>query len=265
MEIRPLTPADLRFLGDIDATVESTQYLHLERIGEGVAVSMRVEARPLREKKIMPNPIDDDLAMSYRQIASASDEGIALAAEHDGQLVAAAVAQPQPGHATMRLLDVRVDYDFRRQGIASAMAFQIIQETRDADLRAVAAEVLTSNFPANQFLLKIGFDLSGIDVRRHSNHDMVKESATLFWYAALAATSLVFGAAYTLWMYKRVVFGPIANDHVARLKDINLREVLFLALLAVVVLGMGVWPQPMSVVLHTSVNDLLAHVAQSKL
>jgi GNAT superfamily N-acetyltransferase len=185
MEIRSLTPNDLRFLGDIDATIESTQYLHLERSGEGVAVSMRVEARPLREKKIIANPIEDDLAMSYRQIASGADEGIVLAAEHEGQLVAAALAQPQPGHATMRLLDLRVEYGFRRQGLASAMAFQIIQQTREADLRAVAAEVLTSNFPANQFLLKIGFDLSGIDLRRHSNHDMVKESATLFWYAAL--------------------------------------------------------------------------------
>jgi NADH-quinone oxidoreductase subunit M len=66
-------------------------------------------------------------------------------------------------------------------------------------------------------------------------------------------------------MYKRVVFGAVANDHVAQLRDINLREVLFLALLAVVVLGLGIWPQPMSQVLHTSVNDLLAHVAQSKL
>jgi NADH-quinone oxidoreductase subunit M len=86
-----------------------------------------------------------------------------------------------------------------------------------------------------------------------------------FWYAALAATSLVFGAAYTLWMYKRVVFGAVANSHVAQLKDIGGREALFLALLALAVLAMGVWPQPMSAVLHTSVNDLLAHVAQSKL
>jgi NADH-quinone oxidoreductase subunit M len=86
-----------------------------------------------------------------------------------------------------------------------------------------------------------------------------------FWYAALAATSLVFGAAYTLWMYKRVVFGAVANDHVARLKDVNPREVLFLAVLAMIVLALGIWPQPMSAVLHTSVNDLLAHAAQSKL
>jgi len=86
-----------------------------------------------------------------------------------------------------------------------------------------------------------------------------------FWYAALAATSLVFGAAYTLWMYKRVVFGAVANDHVAQLQDINPREVVFLAALAMIVLALGIWPQPMSAVLHTSVNDLLAHVAQSKL
>jgi NADH-quinone oxidoreductase subunit M len=86
-----------------------------------------------------------------------------------------------------------------------------------------------------------------------------------FWYAALAATTLVFGAAYTLWMYKRVVFGAVVNSHVAELKDISAREALFLALLAAAVLMMGIWPQPMSAVLHTSVSDLLAHAAQSKL
>lgn len=86
-----------------------------------------------------------------------------------------------------------------------------------------------------------------------------------FWYAALAATSLVFGAAYTLWMYKRVVFGAVANGDVAALKDIGAREALFLALLAAAVLGMGIWPQPMSAVLNISVQDLLGYVAQSKL
>ena len=80
-----------------------------------------------------------------------------------------------------------------------------------------------------------------------------------FWYAALAATTLVFGAAYTLWMYKRVVFGAVANDHVAQLKDVGVREVLFLALLAAAVLAMGIWPQPLSAMLHTSVSDLLGH------
>jgi NADH-quinone oxidoreductase subunit M len=85
-----------------------------------------------------------------------------------------------------------------------------------------------------------------------------------FWYAALAATTLIFGAAYTLWMVKRVIFGAVANHHVAELKDINLREFLVLGLLAVAVLAMGVWPNPFAEVLHVSVNDLLNHVTQIK-
>ena len=85
-----------------------------------------------------------------------------------------------------------------------------------------------------------------------------------FWYAFLAATTLIFGAAYTLWMCKRVVFGPIANDHVAKLKDIGCREFVFLALLAVAVLFMGLYPKPFTDVMHTSVTDLLNHVTQKK-
>jgi NADH-quinone oxidoreductase subunit M len=86
-----------------------------------------------------------------------------------------------------------------------------------------------------------------------------------FWYAFLAATTLVFGAAYTLWMYKRVIFGAVANANVAALKDIDAREALVLGLLAVAVLAVGVYPYPFVEVLHTSVNDLIAHVMQSKL
>jgi NADH-quinone oxidoreductase subunit M len=86
-----------------------------------------------------------------------------------------------------------------------------------------------------------------------------------FWYAAFAVTTLVFGAAYTLWMYKRVIFGAVANHHVAQLEDIGAREGLVLALLAAAVLLFGIYPQPMSEVLRTSVGDLLDHVAKSKL
>jgi NADH-quinone oxidoreductase subunit M len=86
-----------------------------------------------------------------------------------------------------------------------------------------------------------------------------------FWYAFAAATTLIFGAAYTLWMYKRVIFGAVANAHVAELKDINLREFLVLGLLAAAVLFMGVWPEPFAELMHTSVNDLLAHVMHRKL
>jgi NADH-quinone oxidoreductase subunit M len=86
-----------------------------------------------------------------------------------------------------------------------------------------------------------------------------------FWYAFLAASTLIFGAAYTLWMYKRVIFGAVANDHVAHLHDITLREKLIFALLAVAVLVMGLYPLPVSEVLHASVNDLLVHLARSKI
>jgi NADH-quinone oxidoreductase subunit M len=85
------------------------------------------------------------------------------------------------------------------------------------------------------------------------------------WYAFAAATTLVFGAAYTLWMYKRVIFGQVANDHVATLNDATPREIVFLALLAVAVLGMGLWPYPVLDVMHASVGQLLQQVSVSKL
>jgi NADH-quinone oxidoreductase subunit M len=86
-----------------------------------------------------------------------------------------------------------------------------------------------------------------------------------FWLAFVAATTLVFGAAYTLWMYKRVIFGPVANSHVAALKDLDGRELLVLGSLAVAVLFMGVYPLPFTEVMHASVSELLRHVALSKL
>jgi len=86
-----------------------------------------------------------------------------------------------------------------------------------------------------------------------------------FWIGALSATALIFGAAYTLWMYKRVYFGEITNDHVRTLEDINAREFLMLAVLAVAVLWMGLYPKPFTDVMHVSVTELLKHVATSKL
>jgi NADH-quinone oxidoreductase subunit M len=86
-----------------------------------------------------------------------------------------------------------------------------------------------------------------------------------FWYAFAAASTLIFGAAYTLWMYKRVIFGAVANHHVAELTDINLREKIIFAILTIFVLGMGLYPLPLAEVMHVSVKDLLAHVAISKL
>jgi NADH-quinone oxidoreductase subunit M len=85
------------------------------------------------------------------------------------------------------------------------------------------------------------------------------------WYAALAATTLIFGAAYTLWMYKRVVFGEARNPEVAALPDVDRREAAVLTVLALAVLVMGLWPNPFLDVMHASVEHLLAQVGQSKL
>jgi NADH-quinone oxidoreductase subunit M len=86
-----------------------------------------------------------------------------------------------------------------------------------------------------------------------------------FWYAAVAATILIFGAAYTLWMTKRVFFGDVANAHVAALQDLNKREFLILAVLAVLVIGFGIYPHPITEMTHATVEQLLGHLAQSKL
>ncbi len=86
-----------------------------------------------------------------------------------------------------------------------------------------------------------------------------------FFIGLLSATALILGASYTLWMYKRVYLGDIANDDVRNLKDLNAREFLIMAILAVAVLWMGIQPKPFTDVMHVSVTELLKHVAQSKL
>ena len=194
MEIRPVRSDDLSDLVEIDATVESSAYLHLERSappepegegGGGIAVTWKLTERPLREKRVTPNRLADDTQFTLKQVATGADDGLALLAEHDGQKVALMLAQPQPQYGTLRVIDVRVDYDFRREGLATAMLFQAISHARDLELRAVTAETRTDNLPAARLLSKLGFDLAGLDAQRHSNHDLVKEVASLIWYVAL--------------------------------------------------------------------------------
>ncbi|MDH5765625.1 MAG: NADH-quinone oxidoreductase subunit M [Gammaproteobacteria bacterium] len=86
-----------------------------------------------------------------------------------------------------------------------------------------------------------------------------------FWFAFLAATTLILGAAYTLWMVKRVFYGEVTNNNVKALEDINSRELFIMSTLAIAVLALGLWPAPVVDVMHTSVNNLLQHVAVSKL
>jgi NADH-quinone oxidoreductase subunit M len=86
-----------------------------------------------------------------------------------------------------------------------------------------------------------------------------------FWYAFLAATTLVLGAAYTLWMVKRVLYGEVANDNVAKLEDLNQREFIVLAVLAAAVLLVGLWPAPLVDMMNVTIEQLIQQVGQSKL
>src|SRR5438552_9129855 len=165
MEIRPVRPEDLDDLLEIDGTIESSDYLHLEKSGEGLSVSWKLEQRPLREKRIAPNRLDDYQKFTLRQVVTGADEGFALLAEHGAQKVALLLARPEPQHGTLRLIDLRVDYNFRREGLASAFLYQAITEARQKSLRAVTAETLTDNLPAAKLLSKCGFDLAGVDTQ----------------------------------------------------------------------------------------------------
>jgi NADH-quinone oxidoreductase subunit M len=86
-----------------------------------------------------------------------------------------------------------------------------------------------------------------------------------FWYAALAATTLILGAAYTLWLVKRVIFGKVGNHHVAEMKDLDGREFLVLGVLAVSVLLLGVWPAPLLDMMRGSIEHLTQLILATKL
>jgi GNAT superfamily N-acetyltransferase len=184
MQIRPMTHSDLALLPEIDGTSESGEYLHIEKSGEGLAVSYKAQIRALREKRTHRHALDDEQAFAIRQIVEGINEGLALVVEHDGQPVGAAAAVSDPQTSTLRLIDLRVDFDHRRQGLASAMLFQLISFAREQGLRAVMTTAQADDFPAMQLLAKLNFEPAGLDTHFRSNHDLVKESVVLFFYLA---------------------------------------------------------------------------------
>lgn len=182
MTIRPAVATDLTDLQEIDGTIESVHYAHVEQTAADGNLSWKLEWRPAREKLILPAALDGDTDFMLRQILTGGDEGLAMTAEHDDTAIALILAQPDISRGVMRVLDLHVDYDHRRQGIATVLLFQLIQRAKDDDLRAAYMTTRTNNAPAARLLEKLGWELSGIDTKRHDNHDLVKESATLMWY-----------------------------------------------------------------------------------
>ena len=182
MTIRPATQADLADLQDIDGTIESIDYAHLEQNASEGNMAWKLDWRPARQKLITSCPIADETLFTLRQILSGADEGIAMTAEHDEAPVALLLAQEDTPRGVMHVLDLRVEYDVRRQGIATVLLYQLIERSRDAGLRAAYMTTRANNAPAGKLLEKLGWELSGLDTKRHDNHDLVKESATLLWY-----------------------------------------------------------------------------------
>lgn len=185
MNIRPIEPRDLDNLYDVDGTIESARYLHVEQSGEGFSVGWRLEDRQLREKKSDANRMDDERQFLARQIVIGADEGLATMVGMDQVPMAFLLAQPDPGREVLTIVDLRVDYEHRRQGLGTALMYQAITEARNRAFRAVAASCQTDNHPAASFLAKLGFELAGLDTRRQTNHDLVKEAVTLYWYLPL--------------------------------------------------------------------------------
>ncbi len=186
MQIRAVTADDLADVHEIDGTVESSDYLHVETsAGEGMMAAWLLERRKTRQKLIDPNRLNDEASFTLKQIVGGLEEGLALTIEHEETPVALVLAKPEAGNGTLRIVDLRVDYDYRRQGMGTALVYQAIGQARELKVRAVSAETVTSNVPAGALLAKCGFELSGVDTRRRTNHDLVKEAVTLFWYVPL--------------------------------------------------------------------------------
>ena len=183
MQIRPIQPSDLDALDEIDATIQSDSYLHVDRSAEALNVHFKIESRPLPDRRSESNPIDDDLRFRFKQIASGIDDGFCMVAEHDDFPIASALAIENVD--LVELIDLRVDYDRRREGFGSALMFQVINYARERECRAIRVFVRTGNGPFNAMLAKLGFEIAGIDTQRHSNHDLVKEQTTLIWYLQL--------------------------------------------------------------------------------
>src|ERR1700722_19856104 len=108
MRIPPFTPPNLIPLREIDGTIESTEYLHLEQTGQGMQIGWLLQSRPLRQKLIQSNPLADEIGFVAKQIATGADEGIALLAEHEDLPVGLLIAQPQHEARTMQILDLRI-------------------------------------------------------------------------------------------------------------------------------------------------------------
>ena len=132
----------------------------MEKSGEGFAQNWKIDQRPLREKLIQPNAIDDETRFSMKQIVGGIEDGLAIVAEHEGVVVASLVAELQPENSTMRLIDLRVDFD-RAPGPGFGPSVSIHPANEGNGIARRSAQTKTNNLPAANFLLKRGLRSGG--------------------------------------------------------------------------------------------------------
>lgn len=185
MQIRPLTANDLDLIDEIDGTIATDRFFFVERQANGLNATFRIEDRALVEPRVESNPVSDDLRFTLKQVATGIEDGLTVMAEHDGVPIASLLATRTPDGTVIDLVDVRVDFDHRRDGLGTALMFQAINYAREGEARAVRAYVHAGNSPFIAMLVKLGFELAGLDTFRESNYDLVKERTTLVWYFPL--------------------------------------------------------------------------------
>lgn len=185
MELRAAHLADLSMLLDIDGTIRSPGYVHVSAACPGVSGSFALEPRTLSRAWEDRNLLGDELSFQLKQVLQGVEEGVALLAELEGEVVGSLLAAERRAEKTLHICDLRIDWDYRRQGIGTALAYTAIGEARKRGLRALSVETHSGNLPAALMLQRCGFELGGMDTRRYSNHDLVRERVALFWYASL--------------------------------------------------------------------------------
>ena len=164
---RSMTPDDLDDLAEIDAAYDVERVLDVERDGDDadpLLTPWRPGWRELDEPRVVANRVEGDVEFAYRQVARGIEEGVALRLDADGLPVAAAVAVLDPAAGVLRLIDLRVDYDARREGYGTTTLYAVVAAAREReDVAAVVAEVGGEAAAMLGLLVKSGFAVVGLD------------------------------------------------------------------------------------------------------
>ena len=185
MHIRPLTPADVPRLSQIDANFESHRFLDLQKSIDGLSVTWQLVERPLD-----PPFASTDYAFQPDERAALlarlhEDDGLYLVAESDGWPVAFLDVEAERWRKAAAVWHLLIDRPHRRQGLGRQLMRRAMDWARGAGLRGVVCETQTNNWAACNFYRSLGFQLCGVDDHFYSNEDVVLKEAALFWWYEL--------------------------------------------------------------------------------